>query len=79
MKIPTVKHRTIGASKRKHAKSPPTLCDPMDSDLPGSSVCGILQAGILERVAISSSRRSSRPRDPTGNRSCVYCFGKRVL
>ena len=33
-----------------------TLCDPMDCSPPGSSVHGILQAGILEWVAISSSR-----------------------
>ena len=32
----------------------PTLCDPMDCSLPGSSVCGILQARILEWVAIPS-------------------------
>ena len=32
-----------------------TLCDPVDSSLPGSSVCGISQARILEWVAISSS------------------------
>ena len=31
----------------------PTLCDPMDCSPPGSSVHGILQAGILEWVAIS--------------------------
>ena len=31
-----------------------TLCDPMDCSLPGSSIPGILQAGILEWVAISS-------------------------
>ena len=31
-----------------------TLCDPMDCSLPGSSVHGIFQAGILEWVAISS-------------------------
>ena len=37
----------------------PTLCDPMGCGLPGSSVQGILQAGILEWVAISSSRGSS--------------------
>ena len=37
------------------------LCDPMDCSLPGSSVHGIFQARILERVAISSSRASSRP------------------
>ena len=35
-----------------------TLCDPMDCFLPGSSLHGILQAGILEWVAISSSRGS---------------------
>ena len=40
----------------------PTLCNPMDCSLPGSSVHGILQAGISEQVAISS-RGSSRPRD----------------
>ena len=42
-----------------------TLCDPMDCSLPGSSVPGIIQAGILEWVAISFSRRSSQPRDRT--------------
>ena len=31
-----------------------TLCDPMDCSLPGSSVCGILQARVLEWAAISS-------------------------
>ena len=41
----------------------PTLCDPMDYSLPGSSVHGILQARILEWVAISSSRGSSQPRN----------------
>ena len=34
----------------------PTLCDPMDSSLPGFSVRGILQATILEWVAMTSSR-----------------------
>ena len=38
-------------------------CDPMDCSLPDSSVHGILQARILEWVAISFSRGSSRPRD----------------
>ena len=32
------------------------LCDPMDCSLPGSSVCGIFQARILEWVAKPSSR-----------------------
>ena len=39
------------------------LCEPMDCGLPGSSVYGILQARILEWVAISSSRGSSLPTD----------------
>ena len=42
-----------------------TLCDSMDCSLRGSSVHGILQARILEWVAISFSRRSSQPRDGT--------------
>ena len=41
----------------------PTLCDPMDCSLPGSSVYGILQAKVLEWVAISFSRGSSQPWD----------------
>ena len=47
------------------AKSCLTLCDPMDCSLPGSSICRILQAGILEWVAISCSRGSSQPRSQT--------------
>ena len=39
----------------------PTLCDPMDCSPPGSSVHGILQTRILERVAIPFSRGSSLP------------------
>ena len=42
-----------------------TLCNPMDCGPPGSSVHGILQARILEWVAISFSRRSFQPRDQT--------------
>ena len=41
------------------------FCDPMDCSPPGSSVHGISQARILEWVAISFSRESSRPRDRT--------------
>ena len=43
----------------------PTLCDPVDSSPPGFSVRGSLQAGILERVAIPSSRGSSQSRAPS--------------
>ena len=45
------------------AQSCPTLCNPMDCSLQGSSVHGISQAGIVEWVAISSSRGSFWPRD----------------
>ena len=40
----------------------PTLCNPMDCNLPGSTLHGILQARVLEWVAISFSRGSSWPR-----------------
>ena len=43
------------------AQSCPTVCDPMDCSLPGSSVHGILQARILEWAAIPFSRGSSQP------------------
>ena len=42
-----------------------TLCNPMDCNLPSSSVHEILQARILERVAMLSSRGSSQPMDQT--------------
>ena len=47
----------------------PILCNPTDYSLPGSSLHGILQARILEWVAISSSSESSQPRDGTS----VFC------
>ena len=46
-------------------QSCPTLCNPMDGSSSDSSVHGILQARILEWVAMPSSRGSSRPRDQT--------------
>ena len=47
----------------KVAQSCPTLCDRMDYSLPGSFVHGILEAKMLEWVAIPFSRGSSQPRD----------------
>ena len=44
-------------------QSCPTLCDSLDCTLPGSSVHGILQARILEWLAMPSSRGSSQPRN----------------
>ena len=49
----------------KSLQSCPTLRDPMDLRPPGSSVHGLLQAKILEWVAMPSYRRSSQPKDRT--------------
>ena len=51
------------------------FCNPMDHSLQGSSVHRILQARILEWVAVSLSRGSSWPRD----RTCVCCFGSQFF
>ena len=51
-------------------QSCPTLCDPMDCSLSGSSVHGIFQARVLECIAISFSRGSSLPRNRT-RASCI--------
>ena len=51
------------------------LCYPMDYSLPGSSVHGILQARIQERVAMPSSRGSSQPR----NQTQVFCSASRFF
>ena len=51
-----------------HAKlfqSYPTLCNPMDCSLQGSCVHGILQARILEWIAMPCSRGSSQSKDQT--------------
>ena len=62
-----------------------TLCDSMDYSLPGFSIHGIFQARILEWVAISFSRRTSRPRDWThishtvGRRFTIWATGEVLL
>ena len=50
----------------------------MDCSSPGFSVHGIFQAGILEWIAISSSRGSFQPRDWTRG-SCSSCTGRWIL
>ena len=55
-------------------QGPGGVCDPMDCSLPGSSAHGILQARVLEWVAISFSRGASRPRD----RAQVSCIAGRL-
>ena len=52
-------------SESEVTQSCPTLCVPMDCSLSGSSVHGIFQARVLEWIAISFSRGSSRPRNRT--------------
>ena len=53
----------------------PTLCNPLDCSLPGSSFRGILQARLQEWVAIPFYRGSSQPRDQT----LVSCIAGRFL
>ena len=70
-----------GYSLCVHAKSFQsylTLCNPMDCSPPGSSVHEILQARILEWVAMPFSRESSRPRDQT-HISYISCIGRQIL
>ena len=57
------------------AQSCPTLCDPMDCSPPSFSVHGILQARILEWIAILFARGASQPRD----RTLVSCLTGRFL
>ena len=58
----------------------PTLCDPMYCGPPGSFAHGILQAAILEEIAVSSSMGSSQPRDQTLEIIFyVSCIGRGVL
>ena len=67
MKIQPLEAEDQRKSEREHevAQSCPTLRDPMDCSLPGSSVYGIFQARVLEWIAISFSKGSSQPRDRT--------------
>ena len=62
--------RAVQHEKAKVAQLCLTFSDPMNCSLPGSSVHGILQARLLEWVAVPFSRRSSQPRNKTGV-SCI--------
>ena len=63
------------------AQSSITLCDPMDCSPPGSSVHGILQARILEWVAIPFSRGSSPLRGSSllRDQTQVFLHGRQIL
>ena len=62
-----VRHDWAAAAAAKSLQSCPTLCDPIDSSPPGSAVPGILQARILEWVAISFSTWLSMHAQRAGN------------
>ena len=70
IRLYSVKINIMKGSDMVVIQSCPTLCNPMDCSPPGSSVQGILQARILEWVAISFSKESSQPRD----QSWVSCI-----
>ena len=52
---PDLAHPLFAAAAAKSLQSCPTLCDPIDGSPPGSPAPGILQARMLEQVAISFS------------------------
>ena len=60
--VGTLRLRPKGGHGGLVAKPCPTLCNPKDHSLPGSSVHGIFQTRIPLWVAISFSRGSSQPR-----------------
>ena len=66
------------AAAAKSLLSCPTPCDPIDGSEPSSPIPGILQARVLEWVAISSSRGSSRSRVGL-HISFISCLGRRIL
>ena len=75
MFIPVYEDEKVKESESEVAQSCPTLCNPMNFSPPGSSLHGILQARVLEWVAITFSRVSSRPR----NQTQVACIDRWVL
>ena len=57
----------------------PVLCDPMDCSPPGSSVCGIIQARIVEWVAIPFSRRSPQSIFPIQGKNLGLLHCRQIL
>ena len=74
----TARRKPLACMPAKLLQSCLTLCEPRDCSLPGSSVHEILQARILEWVAMPSSRRTSSPRNRTPV-SYISCTGGWVL
>ena len=65
---------SVAAAAAKSLQSCPTLCDPIDGSPPGSSVPGILQARILEWVAISFSN-AWKWKAKVKSLSCAWLLG----
>ena len=59
-------YTTAAATAAKSLQSCPTLCDPIDGSLPGSSVPGILQARTLECPQVISGTVCFHPCEPKG-------------
>ena len=77
-KFETVSEFLAATTAAKLLQSCPTVYDPMDHSPPGTSVRGILQARILEQIAMPSSRGSSQPRDQTCISQTSF-IGRQVL
>ena len=65
---------SAAAAAAKSLQSCPTLCDPMDCSLPGSSVHGILQAGVLEWGAIALTLNVLSKQGQNKGLSLCLCF-----
>ena len=74
----SVKRNSLNLSLHVKSLQLCPLLWPVDCSPPGSSVHGILQARILEWVAMPSSKVCSQPRDWT-RISYISCIGRRVL
>ena len=66
---------TVKKMKVKVTQLCPILCNPMDGRLPGSYVCGISHARILEWIDIPFSRGSSQSKDQIQ----VSCLHRQIL
>ena len=64
-------------SESEATQSYPTLIDPLDCSLPGSSVHGIFQARVLEWVAIAFSKLVIKP--PPPQKDCSHEIKRRLL
>ena len=63
--------RKAAASAAASLQSCPALCNPIDSSSPGSAIPGILQARIVEWVAISFSRHARLDMEKKGEEDTI--------